>query len=120
MREALTLLHQLLDEGAATPYLLFMITRQFRLAIKAKELLAEKIPLSELGGRVGLTSEYALRKTIAQARQRSSEEMEEIYRQLLDTDIFIKTGKLKDELALDALVVSLCQKTRSRNISLPS
>jgi DNA polymerase-3 subunit delta len=105
-REALISLHQLLDDGAAAPYLLFMITRQFRLAIKAKELLDKKIPFSELGGRLELSSEYALRKTISQAKRHSIEEMEKIYRQLLDTDISIKTGNSMEELALDTLAVT--------------
>jgi len=108
---ATKLLHRLEDGGAAPPYLLFMITRQFRLVIQAKHLLRQRRRAAEIGHGLGLTSEYALKKTIAQAKAHSLERLENIYRKLLDTDISIKTGRFKGdkgELALDLLVSELC------------
>ncbi len=108
---ATKLLHRLEDGGAAPPYLLFMITRQFRLVIQAKHLLHQRRRAAEIGHSLGLTSEYALQKTIAQAKVHSMKRLENIYRNLLDTDISIKTGKFKGdkgELALDLLIGELC------------
>ncbi|MEE9490860.1 MAG: DNA polymerase III subunit delta [Dehalococcoidia bacterium] len=108
---ATKLLHRLEVGGAAPPYLLFMITRQFRLVIQAKHLLHQRRRAAEMGHSLGLTSEYALQKTIAQAKVHSMKRLENIYRNLLDTDISIKTGRFKGdkgELALDLLIGELC------------
>lgn len=106
---ATQLLHRLENEGAAPPYLLFMITRQFRLVMQAKDLLHQKQPATEIGRSLGITHDFALRKTIEQARRHSMERLKEVYRKLLETDISIKTGRIKGELALDLLICELCE-----------
>lgn len=103
------LLHQLIDRGATPPYLLFMITRQFRLLVQAKELSKQRLPTVELIGRLGVPSEYVLRRVMEQAREYSLDQLKEIYGKLLDTDMSIKTGLLKGGLALDLLVADLCR-----------
>ena len=107
-KPAIGLLHKLLDEGATPTYLLFMIIRQFRLALQAKDLLARRLPMGEMASSLGLTSDYALRKTVEQAKRYPLAQLREIYRSLLDTDVSIKTGVLKGELALDLLLAKLC------------
>jgi len=102
------LMHQLLNEGAAPPYLLHMITRQFRLLIQAKILASQRMPPNTIGSKIGLTNEFVLGKTLDQARGYSLERLEKIYRKLLDTDISIKRGALEGDLALDLLVTDLC------------
>lgn len=37
-------LHRLLDEGMAAPYLLFVLTKQFRLMIQARSLASDRLP----------------------------------------------------------------------------
>lgn len=106
---ATRLLHQLLEEGAATPYLLFMITRQFRMLMQARELDSQQVPTTELARRLGLASDYRLRKILAQARRYSIQRLEAIYHKLLEADVSVKTGKQDSQLALDLLVVELCQ-----------
>ena len=103
------MVHRLLDEGAAAPYLLFMITRQMRLVIQARELLSGETPAREIKDRLGLTSDYALRKTIAQAKASPPRRLEQAYRKLLETDLLIKTGRRGEELALDILIAELCR-----------
>ena len=108
---AARLLHRLENEGAAPPYLLFMITRQFRLVAQAKDLLQRKRTPADIGSSLGIANEYALKKTLDQARKHPQGRLRAIYRQLLDTDVAIKTGRFKGdrgELALDLLVSDLC------------
>jgi len=108
---ATKLLHRLEAEGEAPPRLLFMITRQFRLAIQAKDLLQQRRKPAEIKLALGIGHDFALRKIIAQARAHSLERLKDIYRKLLDTDISIKTGRFrgdKGELALDLLISELC------------
>jgi len=103
------LLHKLLGDGAAPAYLLFMITRQYRLMVQAKDLSTSKVPAGEIGNKLGIRSDWALRKLLDQSRRYAMARLEADYRKILDTDISIKTGRYNAELALDMLIMALCQ-----------
>lgn len=105
---AVPLLQQMLDEGAAAPYILFMITRQVRLLVEVKDLINQKCSRIEIRKRMGITSDFVLNKALEQSRSYSMERLEQIYRKILETDISIKQGIWKGDLALDLLVAELC------------
>ncbi len=102
-------LQQLLLRGAAPAYLLAMLSRQLRMMIRGKELKNQGRPEGEIQSRLGLASEFALRKTLEQAGRYPWERLKEVYRKLLETDLSIKTGKYDGELALNILIAELCQ-----------
>jgi DNA polymerase-3 subunit delta len=111
--KATRLLHQLEDEGAAPAYLLFMITRQIRMVIQAKDMLQQKQAATDIGHALGISSDYVLQKVREQARAHAMDQLKAIYRKLLDADISIKTGRIKGdrgELALELLVCELCEE----------
>ena len=68
---------------------------------------------AEIQSKLGLTNEYALRKTLEQAGRYTAERLEEVYHKLLETDISIKTGKYDDGLALNILIAELCRQRRA-------
>ena len=105
---AAPLLHQLLQEGDTAPYLLVMITRQLRLLVQSKELSLQGFSAAEVKARLALTSDYVLNKALEQGRRYSMGRLEQVYRKLLETDLSIKRGLWKSELALDLLVAELC------------
>lgn len=105
---AAPLLHQLLQEGDTAPYLLVMITRQLRLLVQSKELSLQGFSPAEVKARLALTSDYVLNKALEQGRRYSMERLEQVYRKLLETDLSIKRGLWRGELALDLLVADLC------------
>jgi DNA polymerase-3 subunit delta len=105
---ALRLIHQLLDEDSPPPYLLYMMTRQFRLLVQARRLMAEGLPASALGRKMGETTDWKLERVLRQAREYSLERLEESYRRLLHTDLSIKTGKTDGAVAFDLLITDLC------------
>ena len=105
-------LHQLLEGGAAPAYLLVMLLRQLRMIVRVKELRGQGKPEVEIQNKLGLTSEFALRKTLEQASRYSWERLKEVYHKLLETDLSIKTGKYGGELALNILIVELCQRRK--------
>ena len=105
-------LHQLLEGGAAPAYLLVMLLRQLRMIVRVKELRGQGKPEVEIQNKLGLTSEFALRKTLEQASRYSWERLKEVYHKLLETDLSIKTGKYGGELALDILIAELCQRRK--------
>lgn len=101
-------LHQLLEEGATAPYLLVMITRQLRLLLQAKELSLGGESASSIKERLSLASDYTLTKALEQSKGYSMKRLEQVYHKLLETDLAIKRGMWKGELALDLLVAELC------------
>lgn len=61
-------------------------------------------------GKLGLTSDFVLRKAWEQAERYSPARIKDVYHQLLEADISIKTGKVEGELALDILIAELGQR----------
>ncbi|MDO8717163.1 MAG: DNA polymerase III subunit delta [Dehalococcoidales bacterium] len=104
------LLQQLLQKGAAPTYLLFMLCRQVRLIVRARELTRQGTPETEIQNRLGLSSGFIVRKTIEQSKCYSLERLQAVYQQLLAADLWIKTGKYDGELAIAILVAELCQR----------
>ena len=100
---ALSSMRQLLDEGAAGPYLLTMVARQARLVALAQELLARRAPQQEWPARLGTSSDFVVRKTMEQARRFPPHAVRSLYRLLLETDLALKTGT-PDELALTEML----------------
>jgi len=109
------LLQQLLHKGATPAYLLFMLDRQFRMIIRARELKNQGTPETEIQHKLGLFAEFALRKTLEQANRYSLPRLKEVYRRLLETDLSIKTGRYDGELALSLLVAEVCQRGKVRS-----
>ena len=64
--------------------------------------------VSEIKKRLGLASDYTLTKALEQSKRYSMRRLEQVYRKLLETDLSIKRGIWKGELALDLLVAELC------------
>ena len=106
------LLQQLLQRGAAPAYLLAMLVRQVQMIVRVKELRNQGKSKIEIQNKLGLVSEYALRKTLEQADRYSWEQLKNVYNKLLEADLAIKTGKYDSELALNILIAELCQRTK--------
>lgn len=106
-RQALTTLHRLLDEGDPPPHLLAMITRQLRLLVMAWELKGQGLSQDEMRQKLGIAP-YALRQIVELLPYYSMERLKAAYARLLETDLAIKSGRLRPELALDLLVAELC------------
>ena len=110
-------LNRLLLSGATVPYVLTMLARQVRLLILSKELRRLRVPQKELATRLGLSADFVLRKTMQQERRFSFEQLKDIHARLLETDMNIKRGVLEDSIALDLLVVQLCDQSKAARAS---
>ena len=104
------LLQQLLRRGAAPAYLLFMLDRQFRMIVRAKELKAQGQSDGAVQTKLGISATFALERTLAQAGHYSMARLKHVYQQLLEADLSIKTGRFDGELALYLLVASLTRR----------
>ncbi len=101
---AMRLLRKLRNDGAGLSYLQAMIARQLRLVTLAKDLLERGVPTEEMGRRLELRADFAVRKTLDQARTFSWPRLKALYAHLLDMDLAIKQGRQDEDLALELLV----------------
>jgi DNA polymerase III subunit delta len=101
------LLQQLFRQGMAPVQILVMISRQVRIIYLVREMHAASKPRAEMMGKLGLNSDFVLRKAYEQAERYSPARIKEVYHQLLEADISIKTGKVEGELALDILIAEM-------------
>ena len=100
--QALQWLRQLLVNDSPL-YAFSMIIRQFRLLLLAKDAqVNQQDPQKALD-----VHPYVAGKIIAQARNFSQDDLEEIYHFLKDIDIASKTGKDNLEIALEGFVANL-------------
>jgi DNA polymerase-3 subunit delta len=110
---AIGLMEQLLQAGNSGSSLLGLIARQARLVALAHELVAERLPQTEWGGRLGVPQGFVVRKTAEQARRFSPEQVRTLYELLVEADLAMKTGHATDELALVDLIAGLAAPRRS-------
>jgi len=104
-------LQQLLRAGAEPVYLLTMIARQARIILLVREMRARGLSRSDIQAKLGLNSDFLIRKAWEQSERYSSARLNELYHRLLETDVSIKTGRLEGEVALDILVAELGQRS---------
>lgn len=102
-KQALDLLHQHLRKGESPLYLLSMLVFQFRniYLLKKLQLAGKSVPKN-----LGLHP-FVQQKTLAQSRNFSLEELQNIYQRLFEVDLAIKTGQLEPTLALDLFVARI-------------
>ena len=111
--QALKLLHRLLEDGEHPLSLLGMIVRQFRIMIQVKDLAERGVPPSKISSQLGL-HRFVAEKGLRQSQNFSMEQLETIYRKLLETDLSIKTGQMDQILALDMLIAGLSKSRDKR------
>jgi len=105
-RTAAETLHRLLDAGEHPLGLLAMITRQFRLLIQTKELKAEGATSKDVAQALKIHP-FPASKLYDQVIHFTADQLETVYRHLLDTDVAIKSGEIEAEVALDLLVAGV-------------
>ena len=101
---ALRSIHRLRNDGADFTYIIAMVARQLRLVTLAKDLIDRGHGQREIGERLGLTLEFALRRTLEQARKHSWAGLVWLYGRLLEADMAVKQGRLGQDVALELLV----------------
>ena len=101
---ALPLMHRLRDDGAELPYIVAMIARQLRLVTLARDLVDRGSRERDIGDRLGLTQDFILRRTLAQARKHSQASLRWLYGRLMEADLAVKQGRMEQDVALELLV----------------
>ncbi len=114
VEEAIRCVRDLLDEGQSPFYLHYMLTRQIRLILQTKELLAQRAPVSEIQSRLRLR-EFVAKKCVSQSKNFSFARLERAYQMLVEVDVALKTSRVNQETALYLLTNHLVQLAMGRS-----
>jgi len=82
--------------------ILTMIGRQFRLMLQCKVMESEGV--AKIAGVTG-QKEFVVKKTIAQSKNFTRQRLKKALETCLEADVAIKTGKVKDEVAVELIIV---------------
>lgn len=104
------LLQQLFKQGMAPAQILVMLARQVRIIFLLREMRSRGESRADIQNKLGLTSDFVLRKAWEQADRYSPARIREVYHRLLEADLSIKTGRLEGELAINILITELGQR----------
>jgi DNA polymerase-3 subunit delta len=110
---ALRLLHQLRQDGRDVSNIIAMVERQLRLLALTRDYMDKGVSQSDLGNRLGVSSQFVLRKTIEQARLLTQQDIARQYRRLLEADLAVKRGLMEPDLALELLVAEQAPRPRA-------
>ncbi len=102
---ALRMLRHLLEDDDSLR-LFGMIVRQFRLLLLTRALLDAGFREGDISRELK-THPFVIKKIIPQTRNFTLDDLEAIYRRLLDIDEQIKQGRLEGDVALDVLITAL-------------
>jgi DNA polymerase-3 subunit delta len=105
-KAALGLLSQHWQQGDPPIYLLAMISYQFRNLLLVKDLLEKKRPFLAMVKTTGLNP-FVVKKCLSQVKKFSFLRLKQIYSQLLETDLQIKTGKVDPRRGLEFFVLTI-------------
>lgn len=104
--QAFQFLASMLENGESRIGILAVITRQYRNLLQLSLLLLENLPESQIAQRVGIPS-FVVRKLRRQAQAEGAERLKKKLALCVDTDFAIKSGKMREDAALDRAMIML-------------
>jgi DNA polymerase-3 subunit delta len=106
------ILQKLLQNGRAPQEILALLAKQAQMLVVVKDLKSQKRPAGEIQARLGLFNSFVWEKMSARAEKYTLDRLKEIYSNLLETDLAIKTGKFEGDLAINILIADLCESKK--------
>src|SRR3989338_712432 len=108
-KEVFPMIQEQYRRGEDVQYIFAMIVRQFRILLTMRDLFdREDSPQSNiLAARLGLHP-FVVKKSLPLVRRYPLGELKQIYRQLLDLDLALKTSRAAPETLLDVFVGRVC------------
>lgn len=105
--EAFERLSVMLENGEARIGILAMMARQYRNLLHLKLMQAEGLGEAEMQKRLGVQS-FVLRRLFAQIRAEDVQVLRDKLDLCVDTDWAIKSGKMREDAALERAIFKLC------------
>ena len=104
--KALSILNDIIKEGEAPLWILFMIIRQLRLIYRSFLLLQQGFNFNEIHKTLKVHP-YALKKAIEQSNNFNIIKLNKALDLALDTDLKIKRGDMEPKIAVETLVTTI-------------
>ena len=104
--DAIRMVKQIIDGGQPASYVITMIARQVRLLLLAKEMRAQRVAPREMGQRLKLPG-FAVDRAQRQEARLPYERLTRMHRQLVDSDLAMKTTGVDEQLALELLIAEM-------------
>lgn len=114
-KRALELYYDLLTLKEPPMRILFLLAKQFRQLLLAKQMTAEGAGQSEIASRLGIPA-FAVRNILSCARAYSVEELREAVEDFVDAEEAVKTGRLGDVLSVELLIVKYSGGVRASQL----
>ena len=108
VKRSLRTFGKLWESGEHYLKILGMITRQFRYLIMTKELIEKGGGEHDIKKGLQLSNPYFVKELSAQAKSFSTEALQSILLNLLETDMSLKRSSLPRRLLLEGLIIKLC------------
>lgn len=107
--QAYTRLSTLLEAGEARLGILALITRQYRQMLYVKDMLSARRSQQEIAAQLGIKP-FIVSRLGSRVRTMSSGELEEKLTRCIETDYAVKSGQMREDAALDTLLLHLQRK----------
>lgn len=104
--KAFTMLDEMITLREPVPKILFLVARQFKLLIRAKELKSNRMSKYDIVNTLGVHP-FVAEKVMKQAGGFSSKRLKKLVEMCLQTDFDIKTGRISDRLGLELLIAAI-------------
>lgn len=108
-KDALDFYYDLLALKEAPMKILVLLARQFQTLLQIKEMSGYGYDPKQIADKIGLQS-FIIKNYMRQTHFFSKEELEEAIKDCLEAEEAVKTGKIKDILSVEILIVKYSQK----------
>lgn len=108
VKSAYEILNAMLDAGEGAVGLIAMLIRQLRLMTHIRLLRDEGLSLPEIERQTGL-NRFVAQKTYQQVAKMNAKKLEAGYKAGVQMDFDIKSGKIRDRIALDRMMLLLIE-----------
>ncbi len=105
--KAYALLYNILTDENDSMGLIALIVSQFELMLSVKQMREDGISIPDMATRLGIKSDYRIRKMMPHAQKFSVEKLKEILSSAYQLERQIKTGLLRPRLALELFIAGI-------------
>lgn len=113
-KRALDLYYDLLTLKEPPMRILFLLAKQYRQLLQAKQFAAAGLAQTEIASKLGVPS-FVVRNISTCARAYTISELEQAVEDFVDAEELVKTGRLEDKLSVELLIIKYSSKVSTAN-----
>ena len=110
-KRALELYYDLLTLKEPPMRILFLLAKQYRQLLLAKQFAAAGLAQTEIASKLGVPG-FVVRNITTCARAYTISELEQAVKDFVDAEESVKTGRLEDKLSVELLIIKYSSKVK--------